>query len=64
MVSPERKLNRLKGYVYSSPYSYFITICTRDRKALLSKINIGDIDTNGLKLKQDCVCNKKNHAEA
>ena len=36
-----RKPTRLKGYDYSSPGAYFITICTKDRKELLGKI-VGD----------------------
>ena len=35
---PKRKPNRLKGYDYSTPGSYFITICTQNRKKLLSEI--------------------------
>ena len=34
----ERKTIRLKGYDYSSPGIYFITVCVKDRKELLSKI--------------------------
>jgi len=41
MTLPIRKPTRLKGYNYSTPGSYFITICTKDRKQLLSKI-VGD----------------------
>ena len=39
---PQRKDNRLKRFDYSSNMAYFITICCRDRKALLSKIVGGD----------------------
>ena len=35
-----RKSNRLKGYNYSQDGMYYITICTRDRQNLLSKIEI------------------------
>jgi len=35
-----RKSNRLKGYDYSQSGMYYITICTRDRENLLSKIEI------------------------
>lgn len=42
MELPKRKPTRLKGYDYSSPGTYFITICTKDRKQLLSKIIVGD----------------------
>jgi hypothetical protein len=27
----QRKANRLKGYDYSTPGSYFITVCAHDR---------------------------------
>ncbi len=36
---PKRKPTRLKGYDYSSPGAYFITICTKDRKCILSEIS-------------------------
>ncbi|MBE7035561.1 MAG: hypothetical protein E7402_05575 [Ruminococcaceae bacterium] len=39
---PKRKPTRLKGYDYGAPGAYFITICTQDRKELLSKIIVGD----------------------
>ena len=39
---PKRNPTRLKGYDYSTPGAYFITICTKDRKELLSKIIVGD----------------------
>ncbi len=39
---PRRKDNRLKRFDYSSNMAYFITICCRDRKSLLSKIVGGD----------------------
>ena len=41
MELPKRKPTRLKGYDYSTPGAYFITICVKDRKQLLSKI-VGD----------------------
>ena len=37
----ERKLNRLSGYDYSTNGAYFVTICTQDRKKILSNI-VGD----------------------
>ena len=39
---PKRNPTRLKGYDYSTPGAYFITICTQDRKELLSEIIVGD----------------------
>ena len=35
---PQRKPLRLKGYDYSTPGAYFITICTKDRKHFLSEV--------------------------
>ena len=35
---PKRKKNRLENYDYSQNGAYFITICTDDRKCLLSRI--------------------------
>ena len=35
---PKRKPTRLKDFDYSSQGAYFITICTQDRKRLLSEI--------------------------
>ena len=36
---PSRKSIRLTAYNYSQNGAYFITICTKDRKRLLSKIH-------------------------
>ncbi len=41
MELPERKLNRLCEYDYSQNGAYFITICTQDRKRILSKLVVG-----------------------
>ena len=35
---PQRKRNRLENYDYSSHGAYFITICIKDRKRILSDI--------------------------
>ena len=40
-IMPKRKATRLKEYNYNTPGAYFVTICTKDRKQLLSKI-VGD----------------------
>ena len=42
MNLPKRKPTRLKGYDYSQNGAYFITICTKERKKLLSEISVGD----------------------
>ena len=41
-MNANRKPNRLKNYDYSSQGAYFITICTLDRKCILSRIVGGD----------------------
>ena len=35
---PKRKRLRLKNYDYNKPGAYFITICTHDKKCILSRI--------------------------
>lgn len=37
MVLPKRKPARLKGYDYSTPRMYFLTVCVKGRKQLLGK---------------------------
>ena len=38
---PKRKHTRLPGYDYSTPGAYFVTICTQNRKCILSEITVG-----------------------
>ena len=38
---PKRKHNRLGEFHYGSGYSYFITVCTKDRARILSDITVG-----------------------
>ena len=40
---PKRKCPRLKNYDYSSNGCYFITICTKDKKHLFGKYDVGAI---------------------
>ena len=40
---PKRKPNRLENFDYGAGYSYFITICTKDRAQILSRIVGEDI---------------------
>ena len=40
---PKRKPTRLKSFDYSTNAAYFITICTKDRRQILSKIVGGDV---------------------
>ena len=41
MELPNREPNRIKDYDYSQEGSYFVTICTLDRKKILSRISVG-----------------------
>ena len=41
MEFPQRKQNRLPDYDYSQNGAYFVTICTKDRRKILSQI-VGD----------------------
>ena len=41
MDLPERKQIRLKEYDYSTDGAYFVTVCTKDKKHILSKIGVG-----------------------
>ena len=41
MGKPSRNQNRLPDYDYSQSGAYFVTICTQDRKKILSKISVG-----------------------
>ena len=38
MTRPQRKPNRLADFDYSTPGAYFITICTQEKKCILSHI--------------------------
>ena len=38
MMKYNRKRQRLEGFDYSSPGSYFITICTKNRRKILCHI--------------------------
>lgn len=42
MEYPKRKPVRLKGYDYSQNGAYFITVCTWERKCILSDITVGE----------------------
>ena len=41
MDLPKRKQIRLPDYDYSAPGAYFVTICTRDRRCILSDVTVG-----------------------
>ena len=42
MELPKRKPIRLPDYDYSSPGACFITICTQNRRCILSRISVGE----------------------
>ena len=50
----KRKSIRLKGYDYSEPGDYFITICTKDFKCLFGEVVDGEMVLNkiGRKIKE------------
>ena len=50
MKPHKRKTIRLKGYDYSQQGMYFITICTYNRRPILSKIINKNVDENGMYL--------------
>lgn len=41
MDLPKRKHPRLKGYDYSQNGCYFVTVCTKNKKHLLGRVNVG-----------------------
>jgi putative transposase len=43
---PQRKQIRLKGWNYATPWWYFVTVCTQDRKPLLGHIVDGEMVLN------------------
>ena len=43
MSHPVRKLHRLQTWDYSAPGYYFVTICTKDRRCVLSEIDNGQL---------------------
>ena len=50
MDLPKRKPIRLPEYDYASPGAYFVTICTKDRKCILSNITVGTDALGGPRL--------------
>ncbi len=58
---PKRKRNRLKDFDYSDNGSYFVTICVKDKKCVLSSIAGGDdFHTPQVKLKKFGVIVERN----
>jgi len=41
MDYPTRKPTRLKNFDYSLPYTYFVTICTKNHNLILGSISVG-----------------------
>ena len=44
---PRRRSGRLRGYDYSTPGAYFITVCTQNRLPLFGEVENGDMEANG-----------------
>lgn len=42
MDLPKRKRIRLQSYDYSAPGAYFVTICTHEKRCILSDIAVGE----------------------
>ena len=42
--APKRKPARLAEYDYSAPGAYFVTICTHEKRCILSEIVLGNTD--------------------
>ena len=42
MDLPQRKQIRLPDYDYSAPGAYFVTICSHEKRCILSTITVGD----------------------
>ena len=40
-MKPARKANRIPNYDYSQSGAYFVTVCTKDRKRILSRLTVG-----------------------
>ncbi len=62
MQTAKRKRNRFPGYDYSQNGTYFITVCTKNKRCILSKIvGVGDLDDPEIRLTeygiiaQDCI---------
>ena len=43
MGLPKRKLPRLKGYDYSVPGAYFVTVCAKEKKKIFGQIHNGEM---------------------
>ena len=41
MDLPKRKQIRLPDYDYSAPCAYFVTVCTYEKRCILSTITVG-----------------------
>lgn len=52
---PERRSIRLDGYDYSHEGTYYLTICSYDKKCLFGKIHGGEMILNGIgKVANEC----------
>ena len=50
-MKPARKHPRLKEYDYAQPGSYFITVCTKDKRCILGRVvGRGDLTPPGILL--------------
>ena len=56
---PRRKQIRLSCYDYSSPGAYFITICTHEKRCILSDITVGAIRESPLQQEDEAPSQKR-----
>ena len=42
MDLPKRKPSRLPDFDYAAPGAYFVTVCTQDKRRILSDVVVGD----------------------
>ena len=47
-IEPGRRITRLKGYDYSTPGAYFITVCTQNRSLLFGQVVAGKVSASRL----------------
>ena len=60
---PKRKQNRLNNYDYGQNGCYFVTVCTKDRKQILSKIAVDNETSLTPLVGDDAHIVPKNHAQ-
>ena len=61
-MKPNRQSHRLRGYDYTQPGAYFITLCTKNKDCLFGEIHHGKMDLNEYgNIVQECWYDLPNH---